>query len=203
MAPIIRGDLVRTTTPTLKETNLAVALAGRYYLTPIWSVRANAAYGKLSGDDANFRMDQFRNSRSVSFESNVIEVALIGEWEPFGEDRYLSNAGNAKVLSPYLFAGLGVSFTDPKVDISMFNGSDDLMELIEEDIQNSSSIVHLSIPMGFGVKADLSDEIFIGLELGLRYPFSDYLDGISLAGNPNGNDLYMIGGFNIGYKLRR
>lgn len=198
-----QGDLVETTMPTLKETNFAAGINARYYVNPLWSVRAGAFYGKLTGSDANFRENEFRNARSVSFESTLIEVSMAAEWEPFGEERYLSNSGNSRIISPYLFAGVGVTFTDPTVDISEFNGSDAMLELVNTDIQKSNSIVHLSIPVGFGLKADLSDNIFVGLELGVRYPFSDYLDGISLAGNPDRNDLYMIGGFNLGYKLKR
>ena len=139
----------------------------------------------------------------MSFESNFIEVSMAAEFEPLGEDRYLSNAGNASTISPYLFLGVGVTFTQPTVDMSEFNGDEELLELINMDIQKSSSIVHLTIPMGFGLKLDVSEKVFLGMELGIRYPFSDYLDGISLAGNPDRNDLYMIGGFNVGYKLRK
>ncbi len=41
---------------------------------------------------------------------------------------------------------------------------------------------------------DLNRKMVLAVEAGLRTSFSDYLDGVSQAGNPNGNDWYAFGG---------
>ena len=198
-----QGDLAKSTLPSLDQSNLAIGLSVKNYITTTIAVEGNLNFAKIDGSDLNFPEDGFRRQRAVSFESSIAEFSVVGEWEPLGESRFLASTGNQVVISPYAFLGLGLSIVDPQVDYSEFNGDDSLLDLINSDIVAGESNFKMVIPIGIGLKIDISKEIQLGLEAGLRYPFTDYLDGISLAGNPDRNDLYIISGINIVYMMKK
>ena len=52
---------------------------------------------------------------------------------------------------------------------------------------------------GGGVRADLLENLGLGLEGGWRITQNDYLDGVSTNGNPDGNDLYIFVGATLSY----
>ena len=53
-----------------------------------------------------------------------------------------------------------------------------------------------------GLKAGINDKWGVGLEFGLRKPFTDYLDGVSESGNPDKGDWFLIGGASLSYQLK-
>lgn len=198
-----QGDLVKSTLPSFKQSDLAVSLAFKRYIDTRLAIRGNVAFGKISGSDMNYPDDVFRAKRGVSFESSILELAVMAEFEPLGEARFISNNGNNKVVSPYVFVGLGMSVVDPNVDLSNFKGGDELQALMAKDIAASSAGFKVVLPVGLGFKFDISNQLQIGLEAGIRYPFTDHLDGISFSGNPDKNDLYIISGLNLVYMMKK
>ena len=198
-----QGDLVKSTLPAFDQSSPAFSLAFKRYFNTSFALRGNVALAKIKGSDFNYPDDAYRSFRSVSFESNILEFSIMGEWEPFGEARFISNTGNNKVISPYFFAGLGASIVDPEVDFSKFNGGDDLRTLVEKDEAATEQSFKVVLPIGLGIKVDVTNQFQVGLEAGLRYPFTDHLDGISFSGNPNRNDLYLITGINLVYMMKK
>jgi hypothetical protein len=61
----------------------------------------------------------------------------------------------------------------------------------------------ISLPLGVGIKYDLSERMVIALDGSLRLCFSDYIDGISKAAGPTRNDLYSSMQVMVFYKLRK
>ena len=59
----------------------------------------------------------------------------------------------------------------------------------------------VSLPLGFGVRADLSRNWVIGVEWRARYVFSDRIDGVNFAGNPEKKDWYTFAGLNLTYRF--
>ena len=183
------GDLVKPTIFIGEETNFGFGIFGRYRVQDNLAIRGNLIFSGMSGDDQNFAdEDFFRAERDISFESPLTEFSVLAEFEPFGKKRY-EDGTFKKILSPYVFAGLGFAFIDPDTDYSRSN-----VNGVEEDMMVDASNAQITIPVGAGVKLDLSEKTNIGFELGVRPTFTDYLEGVSLAGNPNKNDWYLFGG---------
>ena len=51
---------------------------------------------------------------------------------------------------------------------------------------------HLAVPIGGGIRIDLSRKAYLGLEWGQRITASDYLDGVKEAGDGGDNDVYIF-----------
>ena len=144
--------------------------------------------------DANYAI---RNDRGYSFTTSLVELSAVGEWEPFGMNRYRSGVKGTASLSPYFFGGLGLGYVNAKPDFG-----NDNQEKALQDLNAGNSKIQIILPVGLGLKANINKLWLAGLELGMRYPFTDYLDGVSEAGNPNKNDWYLFGGASLMYRIK-
>lgn len=187
------GDLVETDWPEWKESQPAIGLAGGYNLSRVFNLRASAIYARLSGDDANFSEGMPHLKRKFTFESQLTEFSLVLRYEPFGTKRYPDEGGIKRLFSPYLYIGGGILMIDPSPDFSNAPG-DVFLERAREDKNAGFDKSLYVVPVGGGVRLDISKRSSLGVEVGIRPAFSDYLDGISLSGNPNEDDWYAFGG---------
>ncbi|MCB0548706.1 MAG: hypothetical protein KDD19_14090 [Phaeodactylibacter sp.] len=188
-----QGDFTLNTAPELSESNLAVGLAVRHPLTKTKALRANLTFGKLTGNDANFAI---REQRGASFQTTLIELSVMGEWEPFGQNRTDLTLDLGQRLSPYFFAGAGMAFISPK---PVFGEPD---EAAAEDLNADYSNVQLAVPLGLGLRAGINEKMSLSLELGMRKTLTDYLDGVSSAGKKDTDDWYLFGGAMFLYRIR-
>lgn len=201
-ATTYQGDLVTSSFPNFKETNLAIGVFGRYRLQDQWSIRTNLLFGKLSGDDWNFPDEPSRISRAFSFETSITEFSIQGEWEPWGVNRFPREGGFRKSFSPYLYFGIGGVSLDINTNYLREEPSADNLANIQTDQQNAEDeTLQFLIPFGIGLRYDLNPKSVVGLELGMRTTFSDYLDGVSESGNPDANDWYLFGGINFSLRF--
>lgn len=197
-----QGDLVQSTLPIFKEGRPAFGVTGRFVYSYAWTVRGSLTYGKIGGSDTNYPDDPYRQRRNTRFESSLVELGAVVEWEPFGEWRYLSGRGFRKLVSPYAFTGLGLAIANPKVTYpSEITGSVAFQQAVERDKNADYLKTHPAIPIGVGVKFDFSEYWYGSFEVGMRYAFTDYLDGVSQTGNPNNKDWYQFAGVNIVHRL--
>jgi hypothetical protein len=134
--------------------------------------------------------------------TQLTEISVLMEFEPFGELRYLGGRGFKKLVSPYLIAGVGVCIVDPMADFSQSNGSAALTLKIEEDINAEPLSTRIVLPIGTGVKFDVAELWNVSLEVGARATFTDYLDGLSAAGNPDANDWYFFTGLTVLHRFK-
>lgn len=173
-----RGDLSNNSVSLyLRETHGSFGLFGSYHLSDVFAVRLSGQYALLSGRDANAPSEAIRE-RNLSFRSMLIEGALVGEVYIPGFDPYNLN----KPLSPYLFAGFAGAYFNPQAEYA-----DEWVALQPLGTEGQGmpgfekpyNKVAFSIPFGLGVKFAVTDLLNVGLELGLRRSFSDYLDDVS------------------------
>ena len=181
-----QGDLVKGAFAK-EEFNFFYGALLRAHLTEKISVKGTFYSGRLTGDDANYPE---RESRALKFSSDLLEFTLQGEWNILGTGRY-NNRGLAdkQRFTPYLFAGLGVTIADPEV----FQGA------MQDPEGTDYETFHFVMPAGAGVKVGMTENVVVGLELGGRTSFSDYLDGISTLANPGANDWYWTGNITLTY----
>lgn len=139
--------------------------------------RVNLGYGNISGDDA--LSDQaYRNERNFSFKSSILELGLIGEVNLLG----FSPGGNGSAFSPYLFGGIALFHFNPHTE---YQGQTVNLQPLGTEGQGMEGfpdpykLTQISIPFGGGIKLAINDQINIGMELGFRKTFTDYLDDVS------------------------
>ena len=198
------GDLVPPTL-TLDQPNAAFGIFVKNQLSHRFGIRGNLYYGNIDGDDANYDRNPLRKS---SFESSLVEIAVRGEFDfrkkehrkyEEGESEYTQSGKYKKKIVPYIFLGIGTVFTNPK---TVYGSDDNDYIQIQADDQNTDfSKVHFSVPIGLGLRIDLSRKLYLGLEWGERLTFTDYIDGVSLSGDPDDNDVYVMGGITLGMRF--
>lgn len=183
-----QGDL--TPAPLeLSETKYTFGGFIRYHLYDKIKIRANAYFGFISGSDLNDKAGGLK-SRGWSFQSNIFEFSMVGEYHPLGKKRFGDTGVFESQISPYVFAGAG--FVNSNPDVTTIKSED--AALFPE---NEFNALHLAIPFGLGVRADIFEFASLGIDGGWRFTNDDYLDGVKFNGNPKGRDLYMFVGASL------
>lgn len=163
-----------------KLTRPTVNLGYRFYISPMFAVKGDLSYGRLNGDDA-LTTETFRQNRNLSFRSPVIELAARFEFYPLKEyfgHLYRTNGVVGKKVnhwSPYIFLGVGGAWFNPK---AKYQGDWVALQPLKTEGVDYKKIMGV-FPMGLGVKYAISNQLSIGLEMGLRYTTSDYVDDVS------------------------
>lgn len=182
------GDMSDELVPT-EDLNPGVQLGLQRFFDNKHAIRLNLAYGKITGDD---RRTTGSGVSGNAFQANIFEASIIGQIDLIGEERFTRRVGFKKTFTPYFFTGAGVIFAEPDVTYSDPNNDDAVI-----DYPN----VHLFMPVGGGLKYDLSTQMHIGFEIGIRFTASDYLDGVQNSGNAYRNDGYIFSSLTVGYRL--
>jgi hypothetical protein len=183
------GDLSNETV-VLSESYPGAALFGRYNITPRWAVKGFGAYGKVSGDDKNFASltrtyngipnFEFFKYRNLNFYSNIYEFSVQMELNLLKNDL---KDYYARPFLPYLFAGIGVFNFNPKTKLG--NQEFELQPLTTEG-QGSTTynerrkypLTAVCIPIGIGFRQKIGDAFFLGVEGGIRFTNTNYLDDV-------------------------
>lgn len=192
------GDLVDTRLIQFNKTSLVYGGFLRYNANRNLSIRANYNRGELSGSDMD---SETLYVRGLNFESTFSEISVLGEWDFWGDKRYDDRGGFSRTLSPYVFLGFGATFTDRTTDYSSIMGDTEMEEKAARDISNSRDN-HFTMPIGVGLRADLSERLLFSVEFGMRPVFNDYLDGVSETANPEKGDWYSIGSTTLSYRIQ-
>lgn len=161
----------------------------RYNINPIISLRAALSGGLLAGSDEYSTIDIVADRRDAAFNISVIEIS--GDFEFNFLDIKSEKAMNW--WTPYLFVGIGGFY---------FNG--------DFPLNDDFSRFQPAVPFGGGVKMDVSKNLSISAEMGVRKLFTDHLDGVSEGdtsvknyqyGNQFDKDWYNIFIFSVSYTL--
>ncbi len=197
------GDLAPSEWPVWSETKPMAGVQFGYRLSPGWSLRLGLSGSKITGDDNNFPEDNWvRLYRKATFETTMGEAALAFIWEPWGRKRITEGNVLRRIWSPYLFTGFGR--LQGKVEPDFSNIVDDgLLPQARRDQKAKLNRGFWTMPVGVGLRKDLGRNSFLNAEFGVRTAFSDHLDGVSFAGNPNDKDWYAFAGLALGWRLGR
>jgi hypothetical protein len=166
------GDM---TDKPYKNSKGAFGITAGYQILNRVNLRAGFTFAKVSGADSLAKQDDIR-LRNLSFQSNISEFSLVAEFNTF--DMQYQN------WSPYLFAGLAVFHFDPYT-FDRQNNKVYLRPLSTEGqglpgySQKPYALTQLALPFGGGIKYNISSNLRIALEIGLRKLFTDYLDDVS------------------------
>lgn len=144
-------------------------LFGRLNATTRLSLKGSITKATLSGSD-KFAKTEAARMRNLSFRSELLELGITGEYN-------LSdfNIRDKKTSVPYVFSGVAITHFNPEAQ--MRGIWYDLQPLQTEGRQYKR--LAIAIPVGIGIKFNISYKLNIGLEAGVRRTFTDYLDDVS------------------------
>lgn len=189
----------------------------RFHLNNYISLRADGTAGYLAGNEASYP-NILNAERQISFRTPFLDGSGRMEIYPFGRNTPLQkNTGTvqsfdrtrkliiqngdttvlqpkARLISPYIMAGGGLTYAYPVVDYSIDDGLHPSFTTTDIDKDRANrSLWMLHVPIGAGLRIRLSEKMSLGLEGAFRINFSDYLDGLKAVTKSTANDWYFVG----------
>ena len=188
------GDM-HCSQPYASQNSLMVGAFVRRHINDYFTVRPQILVGRLAGRDLD-NPDKLWDYRRLRFKSTpFIEAAVLGEFYPLKERRFTCDGFMKKTLSPYIFGGIGATYSNPTV----YQDAGATAPVIPRDLKADRDYVAkfgnriaAVIPVGLGLKYNVAPRWTLGAEAGYRFSTSDYLDGISMAGNAERKDGYFL-----------
>lgn len=165
----------------LNETHGTIGAFIRANVNKTLTIKGNVYYGAISGADANSEKKNTK-LRNLSFYSTLLDIGANAEINILG---FMPGKREYRT-SPYAFLGLSVFKFDPQA-IDPIKGEWVRLQPLGTEGQGTTryndrkkyALAQVSIPFGVGVKHALNDNWNIGLEIGVRKTFTDYLDDVS------------------------
>jgi hypothetical protein len=144
-----------------------------YELSPHITLSTGILYTRISGQDQN-STNPGSQARNLSFSSNILEWNVRAEYDLFDlADR---------PISPYIFGGLAIFHFNPFTYDT--TGAKAFLKPLSTEGEGlepgrpAYSLTQLAIPLGVGMRLALSDNVRVGVEIGLRKTFTGYLDDV-------------------------
>ncbi|HEX7906172.1 MAG TPA: DUF6089 family protein [Chitinophagaceae bacterium] len=169
------GDLTEKIFPK-KETNGAIGITLNYELKDQVMLRGGFTYAIVGGAD-RFSDNPELIKRNLAFETKIAEFSAVAEY-------YFFNLYDRR-YSPYVFGGLAIYHFNPYAFNSA--GTKIFLKPLSTEGQGIAgypdrkpySLTQAAIPFGGGVKFAVTDNLRIGVEMGVRKLFTDYFDDLS------------------------
>ncbi|MFD2941520.1 type IX secretion system protein PorG [Flavobacterium notoginsengisoli] len=184
------GDVGKTT--YIAPEKLAFGVLYKWNRSPRHSWRFSYTQSEVSGND--FKSDETgRNQRGYRFDNNVKELSAGLEFNFFDFNLH----DYRTKITPYVYSGLNFFIFD---NLYRYTTSPNIIYS-----EKSSSF---AIPIILGIKSNITPRFVLGLETGVRYTFTDNIDGsnpntsssnILKFGNLNNNDWYVFSGVTLTY----
>jgi hypothetical protein len=198
---IYQGDLTPERLGAYLTPGFQLGVSAGMRLNYFLSVRADLTFGKLRGNDAKYSSPEWRQHRNLNFKSPVFEIAGLAVWDVMGDPHQRTG------ISPYVFAGMGVSFLRVQrdasaFDVEYFSAASGVQDGLNTDLARTPPKAVLIFPAaGIGVRYPYTERVSLKAEASYPFSFSDYIDGFSEAGNPDRSDHYHGMSVGIFYRL--
>ena len=168
-----QGDLQEKSF-TFKQSRIVGGLGIRYDLSEHLIARTHASFSNLRADHQKNKKASFK-SRNFNFETKLFE------WEVGAQYNIFSL--NDKWWTPYVFAG-GALFRIKPTSLDPAGSRVNLQSLSTEGQgfvpgRKKYKSTQFGIPFGIGAEYALNEDMRVGLELGYRKTFTDYIDDVS------------------------
>lgn len=141
-------------------------------------MRISAHYAQVGYSDI-YSKNAYQQRRNLSFNSNIWELAVHGDFNFF---KFMPNDPNY-IFTPFMSLGVGVFSYDP---YAMLEGRKAFLRPLGTEGQNKGykgrkpyNTMALCIPIGVGVKYNLTEKINLSFEIGHRITTTDYMDDVS------------------------
>ena len=167
-----QGDL-KAKSVSLSQTKLMGSIGGRYDLSEHVTARTYFTLTSLAADDK--KGTAAMKDRNLNFKTKLLDWELTAQYNFFSL--------NNRWWTPYVYAGIGIFHYNPYTK----NTADEKTFLRPLSTEGQGFIpgvkeyklTQLSIPFGLGFDYSLNEDMRVGLEMGYRKLFTDYLDDVS------------------------
>ena len=147
-------------------------------------MRISGRFAQLGYSDA-FSKNEYQHFRNLSFNSNVYELAVQGDFNFF---RFIPEDENY-FFTPYITLGIGVFNFDP---YTYYKGTKYYLRPLGTEGQAGGylgrkeySNLAVCIPFGIGLKYSINQKTNLTFEVCQRFTTTDYLDDVSTTYAPN------------------
>ncbi|MEP7238047.1 MAG: DUF6089 family protein [Ferruginibacter sp.] len=141
-------------------------------------LRLSAHYAQLGYSDI-YSKNEYQKTRNLSFNTNIWEVALQGDFNFF---KFVPNDPDHG-FTPYITLGVGVFTYDP---YAYLDGQKEFLrplgtegQLVGFNGRKPYNTLAMCIPLGVGIKYNVSEKINFSIEVAHRFTTTDYLDDVS------------------------
>ncbi len=164
-----------------ETTDLNAGVFGRYHFNDRWAINSSFHYARIHAADSLAPKESARYKRDFYYNNQIFELNVKAEF-------YIPRILEDYPFRIYGFLGAAVFYHNP-----------DLTVPDPENFEKESyGLIQPAIPMGLGILYFYNDNIRIGLDIGHRVLFTDYLDGFTRPAGPR-NDAYFFGSLKISY----
>lgn len=147
----------------------------RYRVSNMFGVRGMLNYIRLSGDDSKTD-NPHRRGRNLNFKNDMFELTGIGELYIYKVNDVGRTGRYSTDFNLYFFGGVGLFYSNPKGQTP----SGDWVALQPLQTEGVSySRFNLTIPLGIGFYYTIDRKYRLGMEIGWRTTFTDYIDDVS------------------------
>ena len=172
------GDL--NTRAWLNRSKMAASVFFRKNFGNYIAARIGVSYARLGYSDIYNTHNEYMYRRNLSFNSNVWELALQGDFNFF---RFMPGEPGFN-FTPYITFGAGIFSYDP---YTYLRGEKVFLRPLGTEGQGNAayperkqySSMGISLPIGVGIKYSLNERMNIGFEILHRLTNTDYLDDVS------------------------
>lgn len=165
-----------------EDLNFAGGLYLRYRPTTRFGIRVNGNFGRLSAEGESMAPNENGDRVNISrnFRTKLTEFNAVLEYDLF----YLGDR-DRNFFAPYAYAGIGVLSFNPESEI---DGVYTELQPLRTEAQGQDPTRYDITPyeltkavfvFGGGVRVRFADRIVLGLEIGGRNTFTDYIDDIT------------------------
>ncbi len=176
------GDL--NTRANINRPKPAIGIFFKKQFNNYLGIRLSAHYAQLGYSDIYSKSD-FQKRRNLSFNSEIFELAVQGDFNFFKfvpGDPYYS-------FTPYVTIGLGAFSYNP---YAYYQGKKVYLRALGTEGQNISytdpanskkrkpyGSMAVCVPIGAGIKYNISNNVNLSFQIAHRLTFTDYLDDVS------------------------
>ena len=187
------GDL--NPNPRFNTPNLALGAFFRKQFGNYVALRLAANYAFLAYSDKYNTGNEFMYRRNLSFNTNIWELALMGDFNFF---KFIPGSEYNR-FTPYITFGIGVFNYDP---YTYYQGQKVYLRSLGTEGQGSSlypdrkpyGSMAVCFPLGVGVKYSLNRRMSLGFEVIYRFTTTDYIDDVSKTYAPDAQTQYLPNG---------
>lgn len=153
----------------------------RYRVSPKFAVKGSLSYIRLSGDDAKTD-NPARRARNLNFKNDMFEFLANGELYIYKVNDVGRTGRYSTDFNLYFFGGLGLFYSNPKGQ-HVSGQWVSLKPLQSEGVSYSN--INFAIPLGIGFYYTIQRKYRLGMEIGWRTTFTDYIDDASTVYTTN------------------
>ncbi len=182
------GEIGKTT--YINPNEVAFGIIYKWNKSPRHAWRFSVMHASLSGNDLKSKVPG-RKNREYAFGNSITEVSAGLEFNFFDFNLHQMS----RIMTPYVSTG-----------ISYFSYNEQFF--INGEAKHDYAESTFAIPMILGVKSNITPNLVLGAEVGVRYTLTDNLDGSNPKndnlqalrfGNLESNDWYVFSGITLTY----